>query len=262
MSTNVRLPFRSPYSILALAGLVVFAIILRFSGDERSADASSTDPDCSGLTPEECAALLGAVPAQSTGIDEVFRVAEACRDAGYLCAEVETEGSLRVLRWPDGTSTIRVWIPEPGHLPADQARAFQEAAARGIRGWDGHPIPLFIRARDHDENHDVAVEWEESLVEGRLGRAQVELHRLGPHVELRVVGFHIATRHPSGDRDLSTEEIELIAAHEMGHILGLPHSDDPRDVMFPRNTSRRLTTRDFRTLEALYALPTGAEIRR
>jgi hypothetical protein len=32
--------------------------------------------------------------------------------------------------------------------------------------------------------------------------------------------------------------------------------------MFPTNTATRLTVRDFRTLEALYTLPNGAEIRK
>ncbi len=54
----------------------------------------------------------------------------------------------------------------------------------------------------------------------------------------------------------------LTAAHEMGHALGLPHSDSDRDVMYPTNTARNLTTRDFRTMEALYRLPNGAKIRR
>jgi len=41
----------------------------------------------------------------------------------------------------------------------------------------------------------------------------------------------------------------------------LPHSDSERDVMFPTNTAHSLSNRDFRTLDALYRLPNGAEIK-
>ena len=63
---------------------------------------------------------------------------------------------------------------------------------------------------------------------------------------------------PRGHRSLIPEEIQRVVAHEMGHALGLGHSDDPRDLMYPENTARALTVRDYRTLEALYQLPEGA----
>jgi len=73
----------------------------------------------------------------------------------------------------------------------------------------------------------------------------------------------LATHEPvPGGPALSAHQVELVAAHEMGHVLGLPHSDDPRDLMYPKNTATRLTTKDFLTLEALYRLPNGSEIRR
>jgi predicted Zn-dependent protease len=81
-------------------------------------------------------------------------------------------------------------------------------------------------------------------------------------VRVEVVAFTVATHNPTDPgRLLTAEQVELVAAHEMGHALGLFHSDDPRDVMFPQNTATRLTVRDFRTIEALYSLPNGAQIR-
>ena len=61
--------------------------------------------------------------------------------------------------------------------------------------------------------------------------------------------------------ELPPEQVLLTAAHEMGHALGLPHSDSRRDVMYPTNTARSLSNRDFRTVGALYRLPNGAVIR-
>lgn len=200
----------------------------------------------------------------TAGPSETLSAAEVCRNVGYLCAEVETEGSVRILRWPETTALIRVWVPEPDHLPPGRARALQRAAVRGIQAWNGHPFPLSIRTRSEGEAADVTIQWARQLPGGRLGRAQVEWVREGAEIRLRVLALNLATHLPGvgTNRELSTEQVELVAAHEMGHVLGLPHSDDPRDVMFPRNTAHNLTSRDYRTLHAVYDMPNGAEIRR
>jgi predicted Zn-dependent protease len=46
----------------------------------------------------------------------------------------------------------------------------------------------------------------------------------------------------------------------MGHALGLPHSDSPRDVMYPTNSATSLSAQDYRTMESLYRLPDGTEV--
>ena len=64
------------------------------------------------------------------------------------------------------------------------------------------------------------------------------------------------------NRLLNEHERAVTAYHEMGHALGLPHSDNERDLMYPENTAWRPTARDYRTMEAVYRVANGALIRR
>jgi len=74
------------------------------------------------------------------------------------------------------------------------------------------------------------------------------------------MSLQLAITSPFGGGPVDPNQLRLTAAHEMGHILGLPHSDEPRDVMYPTNTATALTARDHRTLEALYGFEDGTAI--
>jgi predicted Zn-dependent protease len=92
----------------------------------------------------------------------------------------------------------------------------------------------------------------------------MEWERRDGVVTVRIRALNLSTHLPAnvGGGALTPRQVELVAAHEMGHALGLPHSDDPRDVMYPRNTALRLTSRDYRTLQAVYDMPNGVLITR
>ena len=49
-----------------------------------------------------------------------------------------------------------------------------------------------------------------------------------------------------------------MALHELGHAVGLGHSSDPKDALYPTSGAAALTPRDRRTATVLYELPTGS----
>ncbi|HZD06246.1 MAG TPA: matrixin family metalloprotease [Longimicrobiales bacterium] len=188
--------------------------------------------------------------------------AQVCPDAGYLCAGLAERGTWRVLRWNEHTRLIRVRVPLPPGDPA-RARDFQNAAARGIREWNGHPFPVRVDVSERPGPYDFVVRWATVLGGTELGHARTRWQRTRVEANLEVEDFSLATRSPfDPTRPLSPRQVELTAAHEMGHALGLPHSDRETDVMYPSNTATRLSARDFETMEALYELENGAEIMR
>jgi len=200
--------------------------------------------------------------AQSSRATTIREATDVCPGAGYLCAGLEQRGTWRVLRWNEDTSLIQVRVPLPPWEDPERARALQNAAARGIRAWHRHPFPIRVELSDREGPYDVVVHWSTTLPGTELGHASTRWRRSERLASLAVEDFSLATRSPFDvSRTLDPRQVELTAAHEMGHALGLPHSDRESDVMYPSNTATRLTARDFRTMEVLYQLENGAEIR-
>ena len=198
---------------------------------------------------------------EGAGATTVLDGTTVCPGAGYLCAGLEQRGTWRVLRWDETTEVIQVLVPLPPWEDPDRARALQNAAARGIRAWHRHPFPIRVEVSDRPGTYDIVVRWSTTLPGTELGHASTRWKRSGSEASLDVEDFSLATRSPFDvSRTLDPEQVELTAAHEMGHALGLPHSDRESDVMYPSNTATRLTARDFRTMEVLYLLENGAEI--
>lgn len=236
-------------------------IVLLVVGVRVVADRVSSEED----VPMATGPALSAPPADagtSAPFPKILDAATVCPRAGYLCDGLDAQGGRRLIRWSDGTRRIRIRISSPPHEGDAVARDLQMAAERGVRAWYGQPFPMTIDRSDRPGEHDIVVTWVPTLGGRELGRTATRWTERSGRVDLRVEEFLLATRSPfDPGRPLTPEQVRLTAAHEMGHALGLPHSDDPEDVMYPENTAVRLTGRDYRTMNAMYGLTNGAVIR-
>jgi predicted Zn-dependent protease len=188
---------------------------------------------------------------------------EACGEVGYLCAQLLDSASFRVLRWPDRVKELSIRVPLPdvgGGVDPERARRMQEAAVRGIRVWDGLPLRLVVNDAS-EESPDIVVEWVRQLPGSQVGLTRIRWIQVFGRSLFSIPSIQIATHNP-GRRALpqTPGEVQVVAVHEMGHALGLPHSDQAGDVMFSSNAARPLSIRDRRTVRALYRLPVGATV--
>jgi predicted Zn-dependent protease len=187
----------------------------------------------------------------------VLDATATCRNVGYLCAELASRDRIQLRHWRDFSGTIVVHVPRPDLEDGVAAARLQEAAARGLRAWNGQPFAILPDLRGDRDAH-FAIEWKRILSGTQIGLARTQWSNRGGLVPIAI---ELATHSPHVFGQVNEpRQVQLTAAHEMGHALGLPHSDSERDVMYPSNTATSLSARDYRSMEVLYQLEDGTEI--
>jgi len=181
---------------------------------------------------------------------EAVRARMESEGAGtYLAAMLEGDSMLR--RWPDDRlgRPLRVAVVPGGAGYRDE---FAGTVAWALARWNG-ALPVQLEAGTDSATAQILVLWTDRLDSGRTGRTEITWDGGGRIGRARVV---LATHEPGGE-PLSIRQMTALALHELGHAVGLGHSPDSLDALFPRTRAIELSERDRATGRLLYALPPG-----
>lgn len=220
------------------------------ANDTRSASTHVVDADMD--TRSEAAAARTVYEAA----DRLTRIAareQLTRESTgtYLDSLIVSTDSV-VRRWPDRWGTpLRVYIVEggaPGYLPR-MAGLVREAFDR----WEQTGIGVRFQMVPDSAGADITVRWIDHFDFDRAGQTDLTWDQLG---RVRRAAISLALRTHTG-APLPDAALMSVAVHEAGHSIGLPHSADTNDVMFPATRTSALTDRDRRTVEVLYRIPPG-----
>ncbi len=154
-------------------------------------------------------------------------------------------------RWetyPNGQRTVRLYVAP---LPTGYDAAFAEVAVEALRDWtEGAGIALRVAVVTDTAVADVEISWVGRFADRRAGVAAWATDENG-WIDFATVEFAL---HDADGFRISRDFFRTVALHEAGHLLGLPHSDDPRDAMHPGSINATLSERDRRSLRRLYSL--------
>jgi matrixin len=184
---------------------------------------------------------------------ETRRRIRASGSSTYLGEMLAESGDSMLRRWENRTTMpIRVWF-----APTNAAMfkpAFLDAIRSAFGEWTKAGVPVRFDFDGDSTNAEVTVKWRIQFEIERTGQTDVTWDQNG---QIQSAVITLATFDPKG-QPMEPDDIRVVATHEVGHLLGLDHSKDSTDIMYPTAKVRELSDRDARTVMLLYQLTPGS----
>jgi hypothetical protein len=184
---------------------------------------------------------------------ETRRQIRASGSSTYLGEMIAASGDSMLRRWENRqTNPIRVWFAPT--YAANFKPAFLDAIKAAFGQWTAAGVPVRFDFTGDSTNAEVTVKWRIQFEIERTGQTDVTWDQNG---QIQSAVVTLATFDPKG-LPMESDDIRVVATHEVGHLLGLDHSKDSTDIMFPTAKVRELSDRDARTVMLLYQLTPGS----
>ena len=161
----------------------------------------------------------------------------------------DDDGISAIRRWPGDGLPITVWIAEPGR-PTARAAQRRRIARDAFHEWMAAGVPERFAFVSDSANAMVHVLWRRELPDRRAGQVTRQTDAEG---WLRRAVVELSLRNMLGAAQ-DTATLRAVALHEVGHVIGLEHSPDERDIMAPWVVARQISARDRATVNAIYGV--------
>lgn len=246
---------------LALLGVLAGFIVLQMNAAPLSTQmpqvAAAAVMSDGGELHAEVAAEMDApvrVAAVPRNMADDVRTRLALGSPGTYIGEILLGRDSSLARWPDRASNpLRVWVessPALGAWDPEFARHVRES----FEAWSATGIPVRFTFVVNPVHAEIKVTWVDRFDEQISGKTH---WARDDRWWITDGSIQLALHHNDG-YPLDAAAIRAIALHEVGHLLGLDHTQDESNIMTPKVRVRDLSNADRATVRLLYSLPPGS----
>ncbi len=261
-----------------LAGAMLALLLLMVLGRLRSTEvavAPAPPPDTGAAVEQLPTPAIQAAPASAPSPVSPLPAVTVAPATPTLDLMVRLEARRRIGRagrmvyldslFAESDSTLRRWPERPGdpiRVAMVRDSLYEDATdpdqviRDAFEPWMGLRLGVEVQFVSDSVGADILVGWIRQFPaeDRRTGQTDIEYAGDGYIQHGRIT---LSLLDPTG-RPLQRAGLLTTAAHEVGHVLGLAHSDTPSDLMYPSPRSATLSRRDAQTAQLIYGLPAGS----
>jgi len=221
---------------------------------EAARDTILTDEDIARGIVHKALALDGMH--QSVSPTELRRRVDNLAGGTYL-NDILAEQDSTLYRWPDRLGdALRVYV-EPSSSLTAWSPQYPQLARAVFDEWSEAGCPLRFTFIFDSTSADISIRWIDRFPEGDGQRIGVTERMQGSDYLIARARIDVAMRDSAGRR-LAPIIVGGIIRHEVGHALGLNHSNDSSSVMYREAATTVIGASDRATLRTLYLVPAGS----